>query len=262
MEKQMDSQFTTTEIVGETFPKGLLRVLFNGDRNLLYPGENGIGVVCIHGHGSHEDQIFTGKNWPDLTALKQKLLREGFGILSPNLFGNLWMAPKAVDTLAALIAHCRGKYGWRKIILDSGSMGASSNLVFAMLHPELVDAVCGSGQVTDLARYVRWCDSTAPDSPCHGIAAAIREAYGHSLPLMEAHSAFLHVERLNMPLFLSHGALDAIIPVAESRALVGKLAEKKDLLFREIPNGDHDSSLCHLSEHLDLALKGELCSAC
>jgi pimeloyl-ACP methyl ester carboxylesterase len=48
---------------------------------------------------------------------------------------------------------------------------------------------------------------------------------------------------LTMPVFLAHGENDALMPVAEMRALAAKLAGRSDCTYTEVAGGDHDSPL-------------------
>jgi pimeloyl-ACP methyl ester carboxylesterase len=104
-----------------------------------HSGDNKDCVVVLHGHGSHGDQLLT---WKSTRAFWEKFLQEEkVNVFSPNLRDNAWMCPNAVDDLTMLLTENKARYHWKRIILASGSMGASGSLVFAMRHPELVDGV-------------------------------------------------------------------------------------------------------------------------
>ena len=235
---------------GENFPEGLLRLEYENDWALACPGGK-IGVVVIHGHGSHGDQIFTR---PDIRKWGTFILSNGYGLLSPNLRDNAWMSPEAADDLTALILYAKEHYGWKKIVLASGSMGGTSNLIYAGLHPELVDGVVALGAASDLTRYAKWCDAQTQRPICHEIAAAIRTAYHNDQKLLDKHSVCRNASKLTMPVFLYHGSADATIPVSESRTLAGLLAEKKDFHYGEIYSGNHDSPLPFFEECLANAM--------
>ena len=228
-------------------PRGLLRLDYDSpgcplgrDWALVCPTATaGLGVVVIHGHGSTGDQLYTR---PDLKHNAGFLRSLGLGILTPNLRGNAWMAPPAGQDLAELITFAKTTYGWRKVILASGSMGGTSNLIFAAQHPELADAVVANSPATDLARYAAWC-AERPLSICQQIADAIMTAYHRDAALLARHSACALADRLTMPVWLRHGDADPIIPVSESRALASCLANKADFSYREIPDGGHDAAM-------------------
>lgn len=247
----MLKNIVTVPLVGNNFPEGMLRLEYENDWALVYPGGK-IGVVVIHGHGSHGDQIFTR---PDMLSWGSFAISKGLGILSPNLRDNAWMSPEAADDLTELIQYAKEHYGWEKIILCSGSMGGTSNLIYAALHPKQIDGVVALGAASDLRRYVQWCECrTAP--VCREIAAAIRTAYRNDEKQMDRHSVCRNASKLTMPVFLYHGSADDMIPVSESRILAGLLAAKKDFYYGDIYNGDHDSPLPFFEQALSYVING------
>jgi len=214
------------------------------DWALAWPGERDAWVVVLHGHGSRGDQIFTR---PDV---REKWLREyralGLGVLSPNLRDNAWMCPEAVDDLHRLIGWAREHYGIASCYFLSGSMGGSGNLIYATLHPEDVTALSALGSVTDIWSYVYWLRNN-PGGVKDEIYQAIVSAYGgvpEEMPdKFAAHSVLRHLDRLTMPMLVSHGDDDALIPVEQSRQLAHLLIGKPDFTYLEIAGGDHDSPL-------------------
>jgi predicted esterase len=46
-----------------------------------------------------------------------------------------------------------------------------------------------------------------------------------------------------MPIVLTMGEADPLIPVNETRKIVAAMAGKKNFAYYEIPEGDHDSAL-------------------
>ena len=210
------------------------------------PDVGAVWLVCLHGHGSHGDQLYTRRDVRE-RWLPQFLAR-GFGILTPNLRDNAWMGPAAVRDLDALLDRIRGDFGAEKFLFASGSMGGTGNLIYAALRPANVSGLVARGAASDLASYYRWCRVREDTRPIlREIADAIAASYGgppeENSEIYAAHSALLHAEELTMPVFLAHGTADATIPVAQTRALVGLLAEHPRLVYAEIPDGNHDSPL-------------------
>lgn len=202
-------------------------------------------AVVVHGHGSCGDQLYTRVDIRDhwLPAYR----KHGLGVLTPNLRGNAWMGPAAAGDLAALLDIVRDKLGARRFVFCSGSMGGTSNLIYAVLRPEDVSGVIARGAATDLGSYHEWCRRTNT-GVLREIADAIEAAYGgppDRVPeVYAAHSAMVNARRLRMPVFMAHGVLDRTIPVSQPRRLVGLLPTKSDLTYVEIPDGGHDSPLC------------------
>lgn len=207
--------------------------------------------INIHGHGSAGDQLWVRA---DIRPNLEAAVGKGMTVISPNLRGNAWMSPAAAADMAQIINEERRKRNWTKTLFAAGSMGGTSVLIFAALHPELVDGVVALGAATDIGRYETWCRS--PDSPPEtagirsAIAAAIAEAYGSVNKT--AHSACGNAQRLTMPIVLFHGEKDTVIPVGEARDLAIKLKLSPRFVYREIANGNHDSPLRLWGEAMNL----------
>jgi len=234
-----------SDAIEEYFPEGLKRLDYcssvDGIEDYAYilPGNNPeFWIVVLHGHGSHGDQLYTRKdvreNW------LEPLRATGAGIITPNLRNNAWMNPAAAFDMHELIDYLRREYGLKKTLFCSGSMGGTGNLIYSILYPEDVDAVIARGAATDLKSYHQWC--LRQEAPIvREIAEAINIAYNEDE--LEKHSTLLNAEKLNMPIYFSHGGADEIIPVEQARMLVEKLHNKSDFFYEEIPGGDHDSPL-------------------
>jgi dienelactone hydrolase len=99
---------------------------------------------------------------------------------------------------------------------------------------------------TDIGLYAQWCaERTTGVIP--EIYQAIVMAYGgtpqEQPERYAAHSALLHSDRLTMPIAISHGDNDAIIPVEESRRLAAAMEAKPNFTYIEHPDGHHDTPL-------------------
>ena len=235
-----------SSVCGEHFLEGLIKLEYQSsydgfrDWALLHPGINPkFWIIVLHGHGSHGDQLYTRKDVRD--SWLEPLRATGAGILSPNLRNNAWMSPAAAEDLHGLINYLRTEYGLQKTLFCSGSMGGTGNLIYAVLHPEDVNAVISRGAATDLESYYEWC--IKQEHPIiQEIAQAIKSSYKTQDELRK-HSTLRHAERLNMPVYFAHGGADQTIPVEQARTLAEKLKGKADFFFQEIPGGNHDSPL-------------------
>ncbi len=218
----------------------------------LPPPRDADWIIFIHGHGSTGDQLYTRsdlrQNW--LPLFRQR----GMGILTVNLRGNAWMSPAAADDLHALLAWARPHYRMKRLIFVSGSMGGTSNLIYAAVHPEDVQGVVALCPATDLGAYVRWCRGQQGPPVLAEIAGAIQRSYGGEpgrVPAYQHHHVVAHAERLTMPVYVAHGSADVIIPVAQSRQLAERLAGRESFHYEEMPDGDHDAPLKLAGQGLD-----------
>jgi pimeloyl-ACP methyl ester carboxylesterase len=251
MEENSPLSVVSTSWENEAGFSGVQRLSYRGasgldDWALLWPAAGATCVVQLHGHGSHGDQLYTRADIRD--AWLPVYRRHSLGILTPNLRDNAWMSPEAVDDLHRLLEWLRVTRAVRHFLFVSGSMGGTSNLIYACRHPEDVAALVALCPATDIGAYARWCGTQS--LPIVGeIYEAIVSAYGGTpdeQPQRYAdHSALRHAERLTMPVFMSHGDDDALIPVEEARLLAAAMQGRSNFIYEEIPGGHHDSPLHH-----------------
>lgn len=234
------------------FPAGVLRLEYvshvdeTQDWALLWPPEQGaLWAVMIHGHGSHGDQLYTREDlWRDwLPALRAR----GLGVLTPNLRNDAWMCPAAAADLHALLDYCRIGQGAERFLFVSGSMGGTSNLIYACLYPQDVAALVALCPATDPGSYCEWCLAHPEESIQRQIGRALAAAYGgppaENPAVYAQHSAVRHADRLTMPVYVVHGTRDDIIPVSQPRRLVGEMGDRDSFVYVEVPDGGHEVPL-------------------
>ena len=244
-----------SEVKGGSFPPGLLRLDYESaldgrpDWALVLPGQKKhLWVIVIHGHGSAGDQLYTRRDVRETWL--PVFIKSGAGILTVNLRGNSWMGPAAAFDMRGLVSYLRAEQGMRQSIFCSGSMGGTSNLIYGVLHPEDVSGIIARGAASDPATYLQWCRSQ--EKPIlHQIASAIESSYGgtpEDVPeTYRKHSALQNSAKLSMPVYLSHGGADLIIPVEQSRDLAERMKGSGKFVYHEIPGGNHDSPLYETS---------------
>ncbi len=244
-----------TNITGGEYPPDTYRLEYRscadgfGDAALVHPPADGRGdwMVVIHGHGSHETQLYLRQDvrGVQLTAY----LKLGMGIVTPNLRDNAWMGPAAVEDMDAILDFLRDRWGAKRFFFESASMGGTSNLIYAALRPQNVSGVVARGAVTDLASYIPFCRAGQSEVPVlKRIADCIEAAYGGTPEerpeLYRAHSPLFHPEALaGIPIYLAHGTRDELMPVAQSRRFAAAMADNPDFTYIELPGGDHDSPI-------------------
>ena len=251
-----------TKITSNGYPPEMYRLEYESpvdgvkDAALIRPPTNGKRdwMVVIHGHGSHETQLCMRQDVRrvQLTAY----LELGIGIITPNLRNNAWMGPAAVLDMDALLDFLRSRYGAERFYFESGSMGATSNIIYACLRPRNVSGVVARGAITDLAAYIPFCREGQVVTPeddwrrqtFKEIADCIEEAYGGTPEerpeIYRAHSPLFHPEALaDIPIYLAHGTQDELMPVAQSRRFAAAMADNPNFTYVEVPGGGHDAPL-------------------
>jgi pimeloyl-ACP methyl ester carboxylesterase len=154
------------------------------------------------------------------------------------------MSPAAATDLNDLLRWVRREYGLKQTLFWSGSMGGTSNLIYAALYPQDVNALVALGAATDIFSYYQWCREHHQEKQVlREIANAIETAYGKENALLRQHSALHNAGRLTMPIYLAHGAVDAIIPVEQARQFAKAMGAQKYFYYHEIPEGNHDAPL-------------------
>lgn len=215
------------------------------DWALLLPGKNpSMWIVVLHGFGATGAQLYLRQDMREVWL--PKFFQSGAGILTPHLRGNAWMGPAAAADLHDVLQWMRAEQGLERTLFYSGSMGGTSNLIYAVLHPRDVNAVAALGAATELASYYSWCFDN-PLGTAQDIAEAIVDAYGGKPSsqkiLYRQHSVVEHVARLTMPVYLAHGERDILMPVEQSRNLAQAMQPHKYFCYHEIAGGNHDSPL-------------------
>jgi pimeloyl-ACP methyl ester carboxylesterase len=241
---------SVTPMRGDAYPTGTRRITYAGaldgaeDWALFLPGDPAKNtIVYLHGSFSHADQIFTRKDVRDfwLTRIRSG----GHSLLSVNMRGTSYMSPAATADLTDLLGYCRARLGCRRFVLLGGSGGASSAMAYAVLHPEQIHGVVAMGMCDILQRldFARRSDKPVLQK----LAKTVFAAYGGTLEerpdLYQARSVLAHADRLTMPVILTMGAADPLIPVAETRKIAAAMKGKGNFVYHEIPGGSHDSAL-------------------
>lgn len=237
--------------VGVVFPAKTVRLSYTSavdgveDWALFRPGDPAKPVlVYLHGSFSSGDQLFTRADVRH--HLLPVFLREGLGLLTPNLRETTYMCPRTVVDTADLLDEIERRFAPQAgFLLLGGSGGASSAQVFAVRHPERVQGLIALGacDLVDRLDFARHSEIPV----LQDLAQAIISAYGgtpEQCPeVYEAHSVIAHADRLTMPFLLASGECDALVPVEKVRLEAEALRRQPRFTYWEVAGGDHDSPL-------------------
>lgn len=174
-------------------------------------------VIALHGHGADRWQ-YVREERGECRGVRDVAARHGMLFISPDYRAKTsWMGPAAEADLVQLIAILRAGYRVRRVYLAGASMGGTSVLIFAALHPELINGVLSQNGTANMVEYDQFQD-------------AIRASYGGSRADAPAEyrkrSPELAPEKLTMPLSLMVGGRDTIVPPVSVRRLAQKLADR------------------------------------
>lgn len=171
-------------------------------------------LIALHGHGSDRWQ-FSGGDTPTGKAARDIAVARGMLLILPDYRAKTsWMGPAAESDLVQIIAVLRETHQVGRVFLCGGSMGASSSLTFAALHPDLIAGVAAMNGTANHLEYENFQD-------------AIRESFGgtkQEIPLeYKNRSAEYWPERFTMPVAITASADDTVVPPDSVMRLAGVL---------------------------------------
>ncbi|MDX9860080.1 MAG: alpha/beta fold hydrolase [Rhodospirillales bacterium] len=191
-------------------------------------------LIALHGHGADRWQ-FAKDPRDECRAARDVATERKMIYVSPDYRAKTsWMGPKAEADVVQIIADLKRDYRVDKVYLCGGSMGGTSALAFTVRHPELIDGVAAMNGTANLVEY-------------EGFQDAIAESYGGTKDTApdeyKNRSAELFPERLSMPVGITAGGKDDIVPSASVVRLakaLEKLNRPVKLVYRE--EGGHETN--------------------
>jgi dipeptidyl aminopeptidase/acylaminoacyl peptidase len=191
-------------------------------------------LIILHGHGSDGSQGVVNPP-PEFRAAADVAAARGMLLVSPDYRAKTsWMGPKAEADVVQIIEELKARYKIRKTIISGGSMGGTSSLTFAAMHPDLIDGVVSMNGTANHFEYENFQD-------------AISESYGGAKRQIpeeyKKRSAEYWPERLTMPIAITAGGADTLVPPQSVLRLAGvlqKLQPNVKLIFREA--GGHSTT--------------------
>lgn len=200
-------------------------------------------LIALHGHGADRWQ-FIREARDECRGTREAAARHGAILLSPDYRApTSWMGPKAEADLVQIIAAAKERHRIGRVFVSGGSMGGTGALTFAALHPDLVDGVCSLNGTANLVDYGRFLDAIA--ASFGGTKEEVPEEY-------RKRSAEFHSEGLVMPVALTTGGRDDIVPPESVLRLHGTLKSLgRPVLLLHRPDRGHDTDLADTTAALD-----------
>lgn len=204
-------------------------------------------LIVLHGHGSDRWQYVTNPRDECRVARDVAAARRMIFVSPDYRAKTSWMGPKAEADLVQILEELQRRYRISKTIVCGGSMGGSSALTFAAMHPELVHGVVAMNGTANHLEHENFQD-------------AIRESFGGTKQAIpheyKKRSAEYWPERLTMPLGLTTGGRDTVVPpdsVVRLARIVQKLQPHVLLIHR--PDGGHATDYADGKAVLDFVLE-------
>jgi len=187
--------------------------------------------IALHGHGSDRWQ-FVNEGRDECRGIRDMALQHDMIFVATDYRAKTsWMGPAAEADVAQIIALVKRRYRVRRVFLCGGSMGGSSALTFTALHPDLIDGtVCLNGTANHV-EYGEFQDAIA--ASFGGTKAERPDEY-------RKRSAEFLADRFTMPIAITAGGKDTVVPAASSLRLAERLkalGRPALVIFRE--DGGH-----------------------
>ena len=200
-------------------------------------------LIALHGHGADRWQ-FIREARDECRGTREAAARHGAILLSPDYRApTSWMGPKAEADLVQIITAAKERHRIGRVFVSGGSMGGTGALTFAALHPDLVDGVCSLNGTANLVDYERFLEAIA--ASFGGTKEEVPEEY-------RKRSAEFHAEALTMPVALTTGGRDEIVPPESVLRLHDSLTTLgRPVLLLHRPERGHDTDLADTTAALD-----------
>ncbi|MFO0977957.1 MAG: alpha/beta fold hydrolase [Planctomycetaceae bacterium] len=204
-------------------------------------------LIALHGHGSDRWQ-FVRQARPECSELRRIAAEKQMLFVSPDYRATTsWMGPAAEADLLQILESLQSQYRIRHVIVSGGSMGGTSALAFAALHPDKVHGVVALNGTANLVEYEMFQD-------------AIRASYGGTKEekpeVYRSRSAEFFSERFTMPIAATTGGRDTLVPPDSVLRLMAELKKQgRPALSIHRPDGGHDTNAEDTSAALTFVLK-------
>ncbi len=216
-------------------------------------------LIAFHGHGSDRHQYMADPRG-SLQAVRDVAGKYRVIFVTPDYRAPAsWMGPAAEADTVQLIGELKKRYKVHKVILVGGSMGGTSVLTFTALHPGLVDGVSSQNGTANLLEY---------DVNYVNIQYAIKDSFGGNADETpeqykkrnpdeyRKRSAEFHPEKFTVPIAITVGAKDTIVPPDSVIRLAEAIKKhNRNVLLIVNPAEEHDTTYEEAAAALEFVVK-------
>lgn len=199
----------------------------------FHPDKSVSILIALHGHGSDRWQ-FVRDGRDECRAARDAAKKYGMIYISPDYRAKTsWMGPAAEADVLQIISELKTQYPISKVVICGGSMGGTGALTFAALHPEKVDGVVSMNGTANLVEYDQFQEAIA--ASFGGTKEAKPDEY-------RRRSAELHADQLTMPIAVTTGGQDKLVPPESVLRLAKALTNlRRPALSIHQSMGGHDT---------------------
>jgi pimeloyl-ACP methyl ester carboxylesterase len=212
-------------------------------------------LIAFHGHGSDRWQFIKDMRG-ECKGLRDVAERYGLIFVSPDYRAKTsWMGPAAEADVVQIIGELKKRHHVNRIFIAGGSMGGTAVLTFAALHPELLAGVCSLNGIANLVEYEKFQD--ARTASYGGTKTEKPEEY-------QKRSAEFWPEKFTMPISLTTGGKDTVVPPQSVLQLADKLKQaKRKVLGIHREEGGHSTTYEDTTVAMEFVLReaGSITSA-
>jgi pimeloyl-ACP methyl ester carboxylesterase len=203
-------------------------------------------ILGLHGHGSGRKQ-FAMDGRPECSSFRAFAAKHGMIAVTPDYRATTsWMGPKAEADMVQIIGDLKKKYKINRVFIVGASMGGTSVLTFAALHPDMVDGVTSMNGHANHVEYNQFQDAIADSFG--GSKSKMRKEY-------KKRSAEFYAHKLTMPIAFTVSDNDTVVPPASTLRLAKALKKlKRKILVIDRPNGGHRTSYEDATEAMEFML--------
>ncbi|MFO1484884.1 MAG: prolyl oligopeptidase family serine peptidase [Verrucomicrobiaceae bacterium] len=204
-------------------------------------------VIALHGHGSDRWQ-FIKDNRGECKGVRDAAAKYGLIVVSPDYRAKTsWMGPKADADVVQIIVEVKKRHHVNRVFIAGGSMGGTGALTFTALHPELIAGVCSLNGMANLVEYEKF--QEARTASYGGTKAEVPDEY-------KKRSAEFWPEKFTMPVAVTTGGKDTVVPPQSVLRLVEKLKQaKRRVLGIHREDGGHSTNYDDTMAAMEFVLK-------
>ncbi|MCF6286808.1 MAG: alpha/beta fold hydrolase, partial [Candidatus Hydrogenedentes bacterium] len=204
-------------------------------------------LIALHGHGSDRWQFATDTRG-ECKGIRDVALEHRMIFVSPDYRAKTsWMGPKAEADVFQLINDLKEQFHIGRVIIAGGSMGGTSALTSAALHPKFIDGVVALNGTANHLEYENFQEAIA--ASFGGSKQTIPQEY-------KKRSAEYWPLQFTMPIAISTGGKDTSVPPDSAIRLANVIKRfNKHVLLIHRPKAGHTTNYEDTREALQFVLE-------